>query len=50
MSLNQALPQITLGTMLQQLEVRAPTDDWTGVSDTAARRKLQNRLNQRARS
>lgn len=42
-------PQIVIAPMLQQLEVQAPNDDWTGISNTAARRKLQNRLNQRAR-
>ena len=30
-------------------EVRSLEDEWYGVSDPAARRKLQNRLNQRAR-
>lgn len=39
---------ITLGLMPQQTEVRRPNDDWTGVTSTAERRKLQNRLNQRA--
>ncbi|KAI8165712.1 hypothetical protein K4K54_008213 [Colletotrichum sp. SAR 10_86] len=30
-------------------ELRDPSEDWTGVTSTAERRKLQNRLNQRAR-
>ncbi|OLN96276.1 hypothetical protein CCHL11_04461 [Colletotrichum chlorophyti] len=30
-------------------EMRDPSEDWTGVTSTAERRKLQNRLNQRAR-
>ncbi|KAK6213552.1 DUF3425 domain protein [Colletotrichum tabaci] len=30
-------------------EMKDPTEDWTGVTSTAERRKLQNRLNQRAR-
>ncbi|KAK2042309.1 hypothetical protein LZ31DRAFT_624118 [Colletotrichum somersetense] len=30
-------------------ELKDPSDDWTGVTSTAERRKLQNRLNQRAR-
>lgn len=37
-------------TMPQSLELRDAEDDWTGVTSTAKRRKLQNRLNQRARS
>ncbi|KAF6840992.1 hypothetical protein CMUS01_03712 [Colletotrichum musicola] len=31
------------------VELRDPSEDWTGVTSTAERRKLQNRLNQRAR-
>jgi hypothetical protein len=31
-------------------EARGREDDWTGCSDQARRRKLQNRLNQRASS
>ncbi|TDZ26138.1 hypothetical protein Cob_v001358 [Colletotrichum orbiculare MAFF 240422] len=30
-------------------ELRDPSEDWTGVTSTTERRKLQNRLNQRAR-
>lgn len=40
-------PAIVLQRMPQQLEVRAPEDDWTGVTDPGERRRLQNRLNQR---
>ena len=36
--------------MVQQLEVRKEGEDWTGVTCTAERRKLQNRLNKRASS
>jgi hypothetical protein len=32
------------------LEARGREDDWTGCSNQAVRRKLQNRLNQRASS
>ena len=39
---------IALGPMRQRTEVRSLEDDWTGVTSTADRRKLQNRLNQRA--
>ncbi len=38
---------VQLAQMRQQTEVRGPEDDWTGLTDAAARRKLQNRLNQR---
>jgi len=38
---------ILLDRMPQQTEVRRQEDDWTGKTDAAARRKLQNRLNQR---
>ncbi|KAK1965391.1 hypothetical protein LY78DRAFT_580492 [Colletotrichum sublineola] len=30
-------------------DLKDPSEDWTGVTSTAERRKLQNRLNQRAR-
>jgi hypothetical protein len=40
-------PAIKLGQMPQQVEVRGPEDDWTGLNDPKERRKLQNRLNQR---
>jgi hypothetical protein len=42
------LPSMLIGRLPQQVEVRAPEDDWTGLTDPAERRKLQNRLNQRA--
>ncbi|KAL3427286.1 hypothetical protein PVAG01_00795 [Phlyctema vagabunda] len=38
---------IPLAPMRQQIEVRAPEDDWTGIQSAAERRKLQNRLNAR---
>lgn len=42
-----SMPVIKLGQMPQQIEVRDPEDDWTGLNDPKERRKLQNRLNQR---
>jgi hypothetical protein len=43
---DEVLP-VLLNQMPQQKEVRGQEDDWTGLTDAAARRKLQNRLNQR---
>ncbi|VUC25122.1 unnamed protein product [Clonostachys rosea] len=39
---------LTVGSFRHFPELRASTDDWTGTSSTAERKKLQNRLNQRA--
>ena len=39
---------IELVPMTQRLNIKNRKEDWTGKSDTALRRKLQNRLNQRA--
>lgn len=39
---------IPLGQMPQQAGIRTQEDDWTGIVDRTERRKLQNRLNQRA--
>lgn len=39
---------ILLGDMPHMIEARSIEDDWAGVSDLAARKKRQNRLNQRA--
>lgn len=41
---------IELSWFSQRLALRDSKEDWTGISNPAARRKLQNRLNQRARS
>lgn len=43
-------PLAVVAAMPQQLQVKSSRDDWTGVTSTARRRKLQNRLNQRAYS
>jgi hypothetical protein len=40
-------PRIQIARMSQQVAIRKPEDDWTGTTDRAERRKLQNRLNQR---
>ncbi|PWY78888.1 hypothetical protein BO83DRAFT_406543 [Aspergillus eucalypticola CBS 122712] len=39
---------VTLRSMPQLEHLWTPEDDWTGVSDRTHRRRLQNRLNQRA--
>ena len=44
---DESIEAIKIGQMPQQNEVREPDDDWTGLNDPKARRKLQNRLNQR---
>ncbi|KAJ9138806.1 hypothetical protein NKR23_g8171 [Pleurostoma richardsiae] len=45
---NDATSAIMLERMPQQSEVVHPEDDWTGVISVTKRRRLQNRLNQRA--
>lgn len=39
---------LALQAMPQQHHIHSQDDDWTGVTSTSERRKLQNRLNQRA--
>ncbi|KAJ5657306.1 uncharacterized protein N7484_000955 [Penicillium longicatenatum] len=41
-------PPIKLRRMPQQSAVYDPDEDWTGVTSSALRRRIQNRLNQRA--
>ncbi|KAG5784503.1 hypothetical protein H9Q73_001865 [Fusarium xylarioides] len=43
-----AAPLIKLSDMAQRREIRTASEDWTGITSSAKRRKLQNRLNQRA--
>jgi hypothetical protein len=43
------MPVIQLGKMPQVVNVRHTEEDWTGLTNATERRKLQNRLNQRAR-
>lgn len=40
--------RIVIEPMTQQLLVQNASEDWTGVTSTAERRKLQNRLNKRS--
>jgi hypothetical protein len=40
--------QIVIQPMTQQLLVQKAGEDWTGVTSSAERRKLQNRLNKRS--
>jgi hypothetical protein len=39
-------PSIVVRRMIEGPELRDPSEDWTGKSSTAERRKLQNRLAQ----
>ncbi|KAH7138457.1 hypothetical protein B0J11DRAFT_574440 [Dendryphion nanum] len=41
-------PKIELGMMHQQIGVLDETEDWSGITNPTERRKLQNRINQRA--
>ncbi len=40
--------KIEVTPMIQRFEIKDQAEDWTGKTNTALRRKLQNRLNQRA--
>jgi hypothetical protein len=44
------LSPVSLAWSSQRLKLRDGTEDWTGKTNPIERRKLQNRLNQRARS
>jgi hypothetical protein len=48
--MNSDLPPITLEWSSKRLHLRNDAEDWTGKTSSKERRKLQNRLNQRARS
>jgi hypothetical protein len=39
---------LSLGYLPQQLLAKNEAEDWSGVTSTEERRRLQNRLNQRA--
>lgn len=43
-----AAPLIEQRDMTQRREIRTASEDWTGKTSSAERRRLQNRLNQRA--
>ncbi|KAM3077097.1 hypothetical protein ACMFMG_003434 [Clarireedia jacksonii] len=43
-----AIASIEIQSMQQSVEAKTLEEDWTGTSSAAMRRKLQNRLNQRA--
>ena len=45
---NLVLPVVEFLPMSHRLEIRDGNEDWTGKTSSALRRKLQNRLNQRA--
>jgi len=44
------MPNVDIATcpISSRARIRQPDEDWTGVADPAARRRLQNKLNQRA--
>jgi hypothetical protein len=48
--LNHSGAPIELAWSSQRPELRDEKEDWMGVTNPVERRKLQNRLNQRARS
>ena len=49
-SIEGSAQPIELGWSSQRLALRDDREDWTGITNPVARRKLQNRLNQRRRS
>lgn len=50
MDITRPLEPIILEPMVQQPRLLGLEDDWTGVTNSAERRRVQNRLNQRALS
>lgn len=44
------IPTIPIELLPQLTEIQTAEEDWTGKTSQSERRKLQNRLNQRARS
>lgn len=50
MDSNLSQINIDAGAISSRAWIRQPEEDWTGVADPSARRRMQNKLNQRAQS